>query len=134
MVKQIPLTIIAQYTVPANATANNIYPVNFIVDPQKGAQSDITIPKGEAWVLEDIFVTSAPSIDGLVQIFKNDYTLEIQTDPLSTLVVSNPAKPKYPKKVYVGFDKISAKAINLAAGGASATTITFYIKISRFVS
>jgi len=131
-VEQIPLTIICQYTTPANVPANTIVPVNMIIDPQRGAVTSYTVPPGERWVIKDFYVISAPSNNAIVSLIKNDYTILLNTDPLSTLTITNPAKPQYPAKEFVAGENISMKATVLGAGGSSAVTDTFYVKVVRY--
>lgn len=132
MVTRVEQTLICQATFPANLPANSIVPVNFIIDPQKGPEVVLAPAMNESIVIDDIYVTSAPGVDAIVQLIKNEYEVICMTDPLSTLVVTNPARPKYAKKVLNPLERLSAKAINLSAVGASAVTITFYMKIVRF--
>ena len=124
-------TVIAKVTIDANAPANSTFPVKFLVDPRQGELNAIQVPKGETWVLKDVYVTSAPSVDAVAEIFKNDDNKVLMTDPLSALVQSNPAKPKYKPIVFEEFSKISADVITLAANGTSAVTETFYLKFEK---
>ena len=134
MVKRIQMTIIAQYTIPANQPANSVIPVSLIIDPQTGSVQRYQIPTTEVWIIEDVYKTGTINVDALIQFIKNDFETLFVTDPLSTLDVSNPAKPRYERKVLKGNDALTLKAINLVAGGASATTDTFYIKVTRFTA
>jgi len=124
--------IIAKYTVPANSPANSTVPIKFILDPRQGELNAIQVPKGETWVIKDIYVTKAPDVDGVVELFKNDDTKVLVTDPLSALVQSNPAKPKYKPIVFEEFSKLSADAITLDAAGTSNVDVTFYIKAEKY--
>ena len=124
-------TVIAKVTVDANAPANSTFPVKFLVDPRQGELNAIQIPKGETWVLKDVYVTSAPSVDAIVEIYKNDDNKVLGTDPLSALVQRNSAKPKYKPVAFEEFSKLSAVAITLAANGTSAAEITFYMKFEK---
>lgn len=131
MVNRMEQTIICEVTLPANLPANSIVPVNFIIDPQKGKESTIVPAMNESIVIEDFYVTTAPSVDCIIQLIKNEYEVILQTDPLSTLTVTNPAKPRYSKKVLNPMERLSAKAINLSPV-STAVTVTFYMKIVRF--
>jgi len=128
------MTIIAQYTIPANQPANSVIPVSLIIDPQTGSVQRYQIPTTEVWIIEDVYKTGTINVDALIQFIKNDFETLFVTDPLSTLDVSNPAKPRYERKVLKGNDALTLKAINLVAGGASATTDKFYIKVTRFTA
>ena len=123
--------IIAKFTATANSPANSTFPVKFIVDPRRGEEVVLQVPKGEAWVIKDIYVTSAPSVDAVVSLFRNDDERVLTTDPLSALVQSNPAKPKYKPIVFDEFNKLSAEAVILAAVGTADVTVTFYIKAEK---
>jgi len=132
MVKIIPQTLIVQYTVPANLPANSVVVASIIVDPQTGSVQRLQIPPTEIWSIDDVYKVGTINIDAVAQILKNDFYAEIVTDPLSTLDVSNPAKPKYPKKLFRGNEALTIKMVTLKAQGASATTDTFYMKVTRF--
>jgi len=133
MVKKIQMTIIAQYTVAQNQAANSVIPCSMIIDPQTGSVQRYPIPTNEVWVIEDVYKTGSINVDAVVQFIKNDFETLFITDPLSTLDVSNPAKPRYDKKILKGNDALTLKAINLVAGSSSgATTDKFYIKVTRY--
>jgi len=125
------LTLIAMVNIPANTKAHSVVPVSFTVDPQLGPQNSIQIPKGKAWIVKDVYTTESPSVDCIIQFMKNDEGPILQTDPLSTLIVTNPAKPKYKPLYYEEFSKLSAKAVTLADAGTGGATVTFYIKVEE---
>lgn len=126
-------TIIAKFTIPTGAAANSTIPVKFMVDPRQGELNALQVPKGEVWVIKDIYVTSAPSVDSVVELYKNDDEKVLVTDPLGALVQSNPAKPKYKPITFEEFSKLSAVAITLAANGTGADVeVTFYIKAEKY--
>lgn len=129
--KRIEQTIICEAQVPANLPKNSIVPVEFIIDLQKGPEPTLTPSADESIVIEDIYVTNQPTVDGVVQLVKNEYEIILQTDPLSTLSVTNPCKPKYSKKVVERLGRLSCKFINLQTPSTD-TTVTFYMKIVRF--
>ncbi|MEM4619688.1 MAG: hypothetical protein QW607_05690 [Desulfurococcaceae archaeon] len=132
MVSRVEQTLICKATFSANLPANSIVPVNFIIDPQKGDEPVLTPAMNESIVIDDIYVTTSPGVDCIVQLIKNEYETICVTDPLSTLSVTNPARPRYAKKVINPLERLSAKAINLSAVGSTAVTVTFYMKIVRF--
>lgn len=124
--------IIAKFTVTASAAANSTFPVKFLVDPRQGELNALQVPKGETWVIKDIYVTSSPAVDAVVELYKNDDNKVLVTDPLSALIQSNPAKPKYKPIPFEEFSKLSAVAITLAAEtSGSNQEITFYIKAEK---
>lgn len=131
-VEKITSTLICQATFDANLPANSVKSVNMTIDPLVGAKTTLTVPKSESWVIEDIYVSATQDVDCVVKIIKNDTDEVLRTDPINTLLVSNPSRPRYPKKVFGPFDTLSMQAINLSAIGASAVTVTFYVKLVRF--
>lgn len=122
------LTLIAQFTVPANAPANSTVTVDFIVDPRLGSQSVYIVPTGYDIIIKDIYVTNTPAVDAVVNIVKNQEEVVATTDPLSTMNVNNVARPRVKPLVFRSGEMLSAQAVTLAVGGASDQTITFYIK------
>ena len=133
-VRRVPATLTCTATFAANLPANSVVPVNMVLDPLVGAQTVLQVPQNESWVIEDIYIIASQTPDARVEIYKNELDIEIFTDPINTLLVSNPTRPRYPKKVYGPFSRLTMRAINLAAIGASPATITFYVKIMRFAA
>jgi len=132
-VERIETTLKCTVTFDANLPANSVKIVNMTLDPLVGAQTVLQVPDNEAWVIEDIYVTSSPDVDAIVDIYKNELDVVLKTDPISTLLVSNPSRPKYGKKVFEPGARLSMRAVNLAAIGTEAVTDTFYVKLVRFV-
>jgi hypothetical protein len=132
-VEKVENTLTCTATFDANLPANSVKPVNMTLDPLVGAQSVLQVPMNESWVIEDIYVTGSQTPDAIVEIYRNDLDVVAKTDPINTLLVSNPSRPRYGKKVYGPNDRLSMRAINLAAIGTAAATITFYVKLVRFV-
>lgn len=131
----VEITIKAQAEVPASAPAGTSIPVSFVVDPQRGAEVVYQVPQGKALIVKDIYVTGAQSPDGIVKLRRNDFDEVLRTDPVSSLIVTNPAKPKYAEIVFGSGDRLSADYVTLeqntatdAAGNPAPATITFYIK------
>jgi hypothetical protein len=114
-----------QVTIPASQPANSLLVgsnAQIIENPLVGAVNEFPIPTRELWVIKDIYVTQSPAIDVQIKVKKNrKYMLE--TPPVSSLLVSNPSRPKLPALLYEGNDRLAIEAINLATGGASATTV-----------
>jgi len=131
-VKVKEITAIFQASVAANLPANSIVPINIIIDPLAGPKTEHQVPLSQSWVLDDVYITSSQSPDGIIQFRKNRDTVVTSTAPVSTLLVSNPTRPTVTKKVWGPADILSAYFITLAAQGTSATTVTVYVKFKIF--
>ena len=130
------VTVVCEATFKANLPANMIVPVNLTLDPQAGAQTTLTVPQGEAWVVDDVFIkdTADVGVESIAILVKNDRDEISRFGPLSTLLVSNPSRPPMPKPkpVYRSGDRLSMKAVNLAAIGTSDVTVKFYMRLAIF--
>jgi len=127
-------TLQIKVSVPAGANANTILMAKIIEDPKKGEQSEILVPKGEIWIIDDIYITSTPSIDVMLYFYKNDRKLMTSTPPVSTLKVDNPARPTVQPIGYMEHEKLTVQAVNLAANsGTSAVDITVYAHVKVLV-
>ena len=129
-------TIRFQITVPASQPASSLLVgsnAQVIENQLVGALSEFVIPSTETWVIKDIYVTQSPAIDVIVRVKKNrKYMLE--TPPVSSLLVSNPSRPKLPALLYESNTRLSIEAINLAAGGSSATTVTVQADVDIYTA
>ena len=127
-------TINFQITIPANQAANSVLAgsnAQVVVDPIIGAENMHVIPSSETWFITDIYVKSTPSIDVILRIKKNrDYKLE--TPPVSALLVSNPSRPMLPVLMFEPNSQLSVEAVNLSAGGSSATTVEVYATVEIY--
>lgn len=122
-------TWIVQVTVPAKQPANSLLPASIVIDPQKGPEASFTVPKGQMVVVKDIYVSKAPTADGLLIVKRNEFQEVLRTDVVSSLIVTNPAKPKYKELVFTEGDRISFQYLNTAAGGDTDETVTIYVKV-----
>jgi len=115
-----------QITIPASQSANSLLVgsnAQVIENPLVGALNEFVIPSTETWVIKDIYVTQSPTVDVQLKIKKNrKYMLE--TPPVSSLLVSNPSRPKLPALLYEPNSKLSVEAINLSAGQSTSQTVT----------
>jgi len=115
-----------QITIPASQSANSLLVganAQVIENPLSGAVNEFTIPSTETWVIKDIYVTQSPVIDVQLKIKKNrKYMLE--TPPVSSLLVSNPSRPRLPALLYEPNSRLSVEAINLSAGQSTSQTVT----------
>jgi hypothetical protein len=124
----------AQVTVPANASAGQTLTVSFITDPRLPSVSSLQVPATETWTLDDVFVTASQSIDHALEIKRNDFEILAFLGSINSRLISNPSRPPFKKLIYPANSKLTMTAINLAAGGASATTITFMIRFTRYTA
>ncbi|MEM4976161.1 MAG: hypothetical protein QXT64_02430 [Desulfurococcaceae archaeon] len=136
MPKMVPETWIFKASIPANQAANSILVAQAQRDPLVGFQSEVQLNIKESVVLDDIYIRSSADVgtDG-VFIVEVDGERQLVTPPVSTLLVSNPQRPRplAKKKIVLGKgSRLTLKFINLAAGGASATTTTAYVDVVVF--
>jgi hypothetical protein len=125
-------TFVLQATVPANLPANSTVAMNITIDPQAGSKTEYDVPITESWVLDDLYITSSQSPDGVIKFKRNRDEVVGQSAPVNTLLVSNPSRPSIGKKVWGPTQILSADYITLAAQGSSATTVTVYAKFKIF--
>lgn len=126
--------VTAQVTVPASAAANSTLIVSFITDPRLPAVSSLTIPATETWSLDDVYVTTSQSIDQALEIKRNDFETLAFLGSINARLISNPSRPAFKKLIFPANSKLTMIAINLAAGGTAATTITFYLRFTRYTA
>lgn len=136
MPRAIPETWIISASIPAGQAANSLLVANIIRDPLVGARSEVQLTVKESVVFDDIYIkaTGDVGVDGIF-IIEVDGVEELRTPPVSTLLVSNPNRPRplAKKKIVVGkASRVTAKFINLTAGGSSATTTTVYLDVMSF--
>jgi hypothetical protein len=132
-VKTLEQTVIIQATFPANLPANNKVFATMLLDPALGATSQVTIPANEVWVLDDLFVSASQAVDAILEFQRNLSEVAFKSSPVNSLIVTNPARPRPAKTLWKGNDILTIAAQNLANIGSSATTITVYAKIKRFI-
>jgi len=120
--------------IPANQAANSVLAgsnAQIVADPIIGPVNMFVIPSSETWFITDIYVRTSPSIDVILRIKKNrDYKLE--TPPVSALLVSNPSRPQLPVLMFEPNSQLSIEAVNLAAGGTSATTVDVFATVEIY--
>jgi hypothetical protein len=130
------VTVTCSVTFDAKLPANSVKNVSLTLDPLTGPQTVLTVPKGEAWVVDDVFIkaTGDVGVEAIVTLIKNDRQEVSRFGPLSTLLVSNPSRPPMPKPkpVYREGERLNLRAINLAAIGGSPVTDTFYVRLAIF--
>lgn len=129
---QIETTVILTATIPAGLPANQKVTVNWQLDPALGTVTQLQVPQGEAWVLEEVYVTGSQDIDGILEVKRNLKDSVVRTPPVNSLLISNPSRPRIKPVVFKSGDLVTAEYQNLSAGGAATTSITLYGKLVRF--
>ena len=124
--------VIITATFQANLPANSLINAKIQFDPALDPQTEVRVPISEAWVIDDVFVSSSQSVDAILQFEKNYGETVARTPPINSMIVSNPSRPMIKPAVYGPGEILTIKAQNLAAIGSSAVTITVYAKIKRF--
>jgi len=129
---EVERTIVITATFPANLPANQRVYATMQVDPALPATGQLQVPVNEAWVLEDLFVSTSQTPDTILEFFKNLTESVFRSAPINGLIVTNPARPIPKPVVFEGASIITVTAQNLAAIGASAATVTAYAKFRMF--
>ena len=128
-------TIQIQVTIPANTSANSVLTAKLIDNPVEGAKDSLQVPVTQVWIIKDIYVKSAPSIDVMLEIYKNGTKKMVRTAPLSTQVITNDSRDKITPLGFEPGSIISVQAINLDANsGTAAVTVTAYAKVAVYGS
>lgn len=135
--KVVPGQIIVTVSIPANTPSGATLSANMTTSPGQAPQSFFFLPPTEDWVIDDIFIraTGDAAIDGQLRVILNDREVLIETPNVSTLLVSNPSRPRTPAAPVVipRGSKLSIAFVTAAPAGASATTNTIYIAIRKVV-
>ena len=125
-------TWILKVSVPANAPAGTIVPVDIQTDPNTGTTKAFTVPQDTMVIVKDLFVKAGEvGVDGILTLRRNEYQDVLKTDPVSALDVTNPAKPRYKEVVFGPGDRITALYTTLAATGTGGASVTIYMKVER---
>ena len=132
--RKVPAQGVIRVEVPANLPPNSTIQADIQVDEREGFFTFQQVPASEAWVIEDVFVTSTPSIDISLYFFKNRLQQIAKVGPMSTRLVSNPSRPPTAPMVYGPTSILTVQAVNLVAGGASPTTLLIHFIFSRIVA
>ncbi len=135
----IPRTIRFVVTVPANTPANSLLvgsKAQIIFDDLIGPVNEVTVPIYSYMLIKDIYIksTSDVPVDVKIQIIKDGMRLLHETAPVSTLLVSNPSRPRLPALIlFRSGQRLSIRAINIAPGQATDQTVTVYADIDLYV-
>ena len=121
-----------QFNIPANQPANSIVAGTFTNLANGKQDSSLQAPGNQIWEIVDIYIRSTSQddpLDATVTFTRDDVNNLITTDPLSSLVVSNPSRPRYPAIRLNPNQRLSATATTLAANGTSAVTDNVFVKV-----
>ncbi len=135
----IPRTIRFVVTVPANAPANSLLVgsnAQVIFDDLIGPVNEVTVPIGSYMIIKDIYIKSTTDVpvDVKIQIVKDGVKFLYETAPASTLLISNPSRPRLSVPIlFRGGQRLSIRAINIAPGQASTQTVTVYADVDFYV-
>lgn len=135
--KVVPGQIIVTVSIPANTPSGATLFANITTNPAQAPQPFFVLPPTEDWVIDDIFIKASGdiAIDGQLRIILNDREILIETPNVSTLLVSNPSRPRTPAAPVVipRGSKLSIAFVTAAPAGTSAATNTIYIAIRKVV-
>ncbi len=135
----IPRTIRFVVTVPANAPANSLLVgsnAQVIFDDLIGPVNEVTVPIYSYMLIKDIYIKSTTDVpvDVKIQIIKDGVKFLYETAPVSTLLVSNPSRPRlFVPILFRSGQRLSIRAINLAPGQTTAQTVTVYADVDLYV-
>ena len=130
------VTVEVDVEVPPNTPANASHTAKMIFDPKVGAVTQHTVPRGYLYRLRDAFIKASADVgvDGVARIKRNLYEDKVLVPPVSTLLVSNPSRPRIAEAWFSEGDIISVEFINIAATGSSAATTKFYLVFDVYKS
>jgi hypothetical protein len=123
------ITVQVNVTIPANAAVNSALIPTFIIDPKAGSTNNYTIPKGYRFVLVDAYIRSSADapVDGLLRLKRNFYEERVILGPISTMLVSNPARPAVSPKAWEEGDTLTMEFNNYTSPSAASTDIIFLV-------
>ena len=131
-IRQLEQTFILTVTLAASLAANNQTQVQFQMNPAISAVSQLNVPADKSWLLEDLYITTAQTPDGILVFYKNSTLIAFSSGNINGLVVTNVARPIPTPFNYGGNAIISATFVNLAAVGSAGATVTVLAKFRRF--
>ncbi len=121
-------------TVAASEAIGDINNVNFTDSPELATTTRFSIPFGQKWTIEDLYITvagDAGTSEPVIKIVKSGGRVMGTTPPLSNLLVSNNSRPPYSnlKFVFFGNETIQAQTINTIANDLTIDAIRFTMRI-----
>jgi len=125
-------TFVVSITLDANLPAGVRRPCT-IEEIGKGKVTEYSVPKGYMLRILDVFIKDKADVgvDGAAIFVKNGRFDVGKTDPVSTLLISNPSRPRVALPVFYEFEKLGIDFINQTAVGADGATVTFYVKVDE---
>lgn len=131
-------TLTATLVLAANTPLRSVTLASFRPESLAAAATEGTVPNNETWVVNDIWIAAAADVpagaDAIIQVEKNRRDVKAESSELSTLLVSNPSRPKLNVKVgFREFEILRFRGINTAAIGAGALTDTFRIEVLKSI-
>jgi len=135
MVTSIPRTLIVTANIPANQPASSVNKVTITRDVLEGPLNSVQLPLDRRWVIKDVYISSSGDVgvDGVFIFYKNFDKVVARSQKASTLLVSNPSRPKVSIPAYEPGDVMYILFINLVAGGTAAATTTIYIDVEEII-
>lgn len=128
-----PQTYPCTVTFAASATAYTNVPATITVDVSYGGSEQlVTVPLTQQWRIVDLYIRSSSdnALDATLAFVKNKQNKLYTSNPLSSLIISNPSRPLLPVVLqYNGGDQLQIIAANLTANGTSAATDNFFIVV-----
>jgi len=122
-------TYIVTVTIPANAPAGTVIRATIKTDPQEAGVQTVQVPRNRKLLITDIFIISSPATDYQLVFRRNKDERVLITDPVSTLIVTNPSRPRYSVLEYDEMSMLDIDAVTLATAGSSAVTHTVFLKV-----
>jgi hypothetical protein len=125
-------TLAVSLSVPANTPAGTLLQADIVVNPFTGVTAkEAVIPASQSWYIIDVYIRDSDDVgvDAQAIFLKNGVKQLLITDPLSSLLISNPSRPRYPTIFYGPNDRLGVFVRTLAPVGGTPQPITFYIKV-----
>jgi len=125
----VPFQITLTITIPPNTPRGASVSANIQVRPGETPVTIYDIPLDRDMLIEDIFIKSSGDValDGQLQIVRNEYDIVAETPNISTLLSSNPSRPRVPPKLIPRGSKLAFKFLLAYDNGTSTVTNTVYV-------
>lgn len=128
-------TLTLTATVIASAVVNTIALVNIATSPEVATVTNLIIPEGQTWIIDDLYVLStaaAGTSDPQFRFIKNQVTQVGQEAPLSALLVSNNSRPKLsPALGFEGGSQLQIFYITTVVNDATADSIVAFASVDK---
>ena len=99
-------------------------------DSAIAAATTFQVPIGETWTATDLYIVSAQTPDGTLEI-RADRTLSVTiSPPLSTNLITNNSRPKFAPKTFTQGTIISIIYTNNTQVATAGATVTAYINFT----